>query len=207
MKRCVRHVWLLVFPVVLLMVAPSAGAGNLLEQDIAALPAYARVERPFGFHTDDWAIITWYRSPEWVLENRRNFNLLDLFDVPDAFDAPLMIDGMVIWDPPLPTPIFMLAQGLPGMPAWIVSWPELQHAMANDKLTIAELLRMDSLRVGECTLYHETLHPLGTDNPVSHEIVANGFLEDGATFQYHYVHGQLHDGVGNAAVKIDIMEP
>jgi hypothetical protein len=203
-----RHIlWLPLLAVVVgtLCVPVNANDRYDFPEDIEGIPMYARSEWPFPFHTDDWAIINWYRSPEWVLASRSNFNLLDFYDQPYVFDAPLYVEGFVVRDEPLGSgpPIFMNIDGLPGMPAWIVAWPELQDGIANGKLTIRELLRMDSLRIGEATFFHETLHPGGTDHPVTHTINATGVLEDGATFQYHFAHG-YSDGI---TVSIKITEP
>lgn len=185
----------------------SAAANERYEfpEDIDAVPMYARSEWPFPFHTDEWAIINWYRSPEWVLANRSNFNLLDFYDRPSVWLAPLYVEGFVVRDEPLGSgpPILMEIYSLPGMPAWIVAWPELQDAIANGKLTIREVLKMDSLRIGEATFFHETLHPSGTDHVPTHLINATGVLQDGATFQYHFSHG---NGWGTA-VGIKITEP
>ena len=40
-------------------------------------PVYARVERPFLIHTDEWAAVLFYRDPACVPED---FNLLDMLD-------------------------------------------------------------------------------------------------------------------------------
>lgn len=206
MKHCRRIVWLALLGLLVGTLCGLAAANDRYEfpEDIEGIPMYARSERPFPFHTDEWAIITWYRSPEWVLANRSNFNLLDFYDQPYVFSAPLYVEGFVVRDEPLGSgpPIFMNIGGLPGMPVWIVAWPELQDAIANDKLTVKELLKMDSLRIGEATFFHEALHPGGTDHIITHLINATGVLEDGATFQYHFAHGNA-----SWVVSIEITEP
>jgi hypothetical protein len=86
------------------------------------VPAYARVERPFAVHTDDWAAIVFYRLPGCI---PAGFNLLDLFDIPGAFACPLTISGFEIWEngPPIDgAPRQVVSSGV-AVPVWLVPWP------------------------------------------------------------------------------------
>ncbi len=76
------------------------------------------------------------------------------------------------------------------MPILFVSWTELQTAIADGDLTVAELMGLPSLLVGAATFYTETLHPSngpgggqGAQQTMT-SIAASGFLEDGREFTY-----------------------
>ena len=152
-------------------------------------PFYASLERAFVPHTDEWAAITFLRHPGCVPDG---FNLLDLFDVPAAFGCPLTVQGHLIYKnapPPVDdAPIQVNLHGLGAVPIWFVSWPEMQAALADDMLTVPELLSLPSLRIGSASFFKETQHPgnerpQGIDNGKI-EITARGTLTDGSTFQF-----------------------
>lgn len=167
---------------VLLGVAQSASANVRVEG--GDTPFYARISSNLIFHTDEWAVITFYRPPACVPEG---FNLLALVDVPGAFFCgPPTIDGFTIWrnGPEIdPAPIQVEFQGLGAVPVWIVGWPELQAAIADDTLTIGELAALPSLLVGSASFYQETLHPIQMAQVLVLEFVIRGTMEDGRSFQ------------------------
>jgi hypothetical protein len=163
------------------------------------------VERPFLFHTDQWAAIVFYRGPECVPDS---FNLLDFFDVPNAFACRLNVSGFEVWDngPGVDSaPRQAVTSGV-AVPVWIVSWPALQSALADSVLTIPELEALNPLK-GIATNFHEVLHPFaapGTSGgaKVPHlTIFASGELSDGRSFQL-----QLNDNgrAGTTAVRITL---
>ncbi len=158
-------------------------------------PFYARIERRAAHtriapHTEEWAAIVFYRSPACVPPD---FNLMDLFHVPQAFGCALTIDGFEIWrngPPPIDfAPMMAVFRGTGSVPIWFVSWPELQAAVADDDLTLMELMAMDSLIIGSADHFHETLHP--TDGAVNPRIVisAKGTLADGRSFHLQHTGG------------------
>ena len=172
--------------------AGSAGAQVMLRVpgDSPGIPAYARVERPFVYHTDQWAAIVFYRAPDCV---PGGFNLLDLIDFPAAFACPLTVSGFELWEngPPVDgAPRHTVSSGL-SVPVWFVPWPALQAALADDVLTLSELNSLSPLK-GVAKTFHEVLNPLvppGTTGgaKVTHlAITASGFLPDGRSFQYEY---------------------
>lgn len=173
--------------------AGSAGAQMILQvpDDSPGIPGYARVERPFVYHTDEWAAIVWYRAPECV---PGGFNLLDLFDIPGAFGCPLTVSGFELWDngPGLDAaPRHTVSSGL-AVPVWFVPWPALEAALVDDVLTIAELDTLSPLK-GIADTFHENLHPsagpggLPGGAKVPHlAITASGVLPDGRSFQYQF---------------------
>jgi hypothetical protein len=174
--------------------------------DSPGLPAYARVERPFAFHTDQWAAIVFYRVPECV---PANFNLLDFVDIPGAFACPLTVSGFEIWEngPAFDgAPRQVVNSGL-AVPVWIVPWPALQSALADDVLTITELTALNPLK-GIATTFHELLHPFGPPGTsggakVPHlTISASGRLPDGRSFQCEF-----NDNERMPATKVRITFP
>jgi hypothetical protein len=158
------------------------------------IPAYARVERPFAFHTQEWAAIVFYRLPGCI---PAGFNLLNFFDVPGAFACPLTISGFENWKngPGIDAaPKQVVSSGL-AVPVWLVPWPALQAALADDNLTLAELTSLNPLS-GIATRFHEVLHPFappgttgGANNPHIN-LSATGTLSDGRSFRLGFNHNE-----------------
>ena len=149
---------------------------------IAAGPVTGGVEEVF--HTEDWAVIPFYRPPGCV---PAGFNLLDFFDIPGAFFCgPQTVQTTTIWrnGPGIDdAPIMAKSRGLGAMPVWFVSWPELEAAIADGELTISELGSLPSLLIGTASFYTETLHPGQAAQVPLTVFVARGTLEDGRSFQ------------------------
>ncbi len=168
-------------------------------------PFYARVERPFSYHTDEWAAIVFYRPPSCV---PADFNLLDLFDVPAAFSCgPLNTEG---WEmrkdlgDPFAAPFQSVIQGLGAVPIWLVSWSDMQAALADDVVTKAELLTLPSLLIGTAYAYEEMLQPIPTRVPARVVIDAQGTVADGRRFMYHYNSHDDFSGNDVRSVRIAI---
>ena len=152
-------------------------------------PFYAALERIFLPHTDESAAVTFLRQPGCVPDN---FNLLDVVDVPGSFGCPLTVEGFAVFKnapPPVDlAPIQVNMHGLGAVPIWFVSWAELQAAIADDVLTVPELLSLPSLQIGSASFFKETQHP-GPERPQGPgngeiEMTAYGTLTDGRTFQF-----------------------
>ena len=155
------------------------------------VPAYARMAAgPVTggvqevFHTEEWAVIPFYRPPGCV---PASFNLLDFFDIPGAFFCgPQTVQTATIWrnGPGIDdAPIMAKSRGLGEMPVWFVRWPELEAAIADGELTIGDLEGLPSLLVGTASFYTETLHPSQAAQVPLTVFVARGTLEDGGSFQ------------------------
>lgn len=165
-------------------------------------PAYSQIQRVIGPdpvfipHTDDWAAIPFFRNTACIPPD---FNLLEFNDFTPAFPmgpprpllCPLAVEGFVLWKngpPPIDfVPIFSQFHGTGNVPVWFVSWPELLAAVADDNLTLTELLLMSSLQIGSADYYKETVQP-GVNRPQGPgngkiEMNASGFLLDGRSFQ------------------------
>jgi hypothetical protein len=136
----------------------------------------------FAINDGEWAVIVFYRSPEFA---PAGFDFLNDFD-PNVFSAPLHVDGFIELDN---AGDFLMSQarGTGAVPMWFVKWEELQDAAADGTLLIDELLDMDSLRVGTASSFEEQNHVDGI-HPVSHlTVVASGTLEGGGTFDLRAV--------------------
>ena len=150
-------------------------------------PFYTLVERTFLPHTDEWAPIVFVRNPACV---PAGFNLLNQIAVPQSFGCSSMVEGHVTYKngpPPIDlAPWHVLMRGSGAVPVWFVSWAQLEAAVADDALTISELLAMSSLRKGTATSFEMNQHP-GPMRPQGMgngkiELTARGSLQDGTPF-------------------------
>jgi hypothetical protein len=173
--------------IIILLIAPASGVSANVRVPGGIVPFYARLGLNEYYHTDDWAAVVFYRPPTCIPPD---FNLLDFFDVPDAFDCnPPTTAGFEIWEhDPLtdPDPKMTELKGLGAVPVWFVGWPALQVAMADNMLTIGELGDLHPL-IGSASDYHETLRPTGGVNVSTIEINARGTLADGQFFTFHAI--------------------
>jgi hypothetical protein len=149
-------------------------------------PFYATFDRGFMPHTEEWAVVIFYRTPECV---PADFNLLDFFDPPPRpFRCALQIEGHSNWrsvDDPFPADTHL--QGTGAVPLWFVRWPELQAAVADDKLTVAELSALPSLLIGSASfLNHSIRNSIRGQRGGNEALVASGTLTDGRSFQVEY---------------------
>jgi hypothetical protein len=153
-------------------------------------PFYAAIARPPSgqiFQDEEWAAIPFLRDPVCVAADS---NLLDGFDL-RALNCALTIGGFAIFKngPSIdPVPVFVLLSGNGAVPIWFVRWPELQAAIADDELTIGELLSSPSLLMGSASFFEYVnqigvLRPQGEDSGKI-EASASGVLTDGRDFQF-----------------------
>jgi hypothetical protein len=210
---------LVVLMVAILLLLPASAASANVRLPEGATPYYARFAWDEIYHTDEWAVIIFYRLPNCI---PADFNLNDAFDVnlydPNAVfpcvPAPTT-SGYAIWEQ-APweggvAPKQAELKGLGAVPVWFISWPALQEAM-KDGLYIDELrslLHSDANDnavglVGSASYYHETLRPIQAVRIGILEINANGVLEDGRTFKVHATSKFWNEGADSRiATKID----
>ncbi len=166
---------------------------------VGGVPAYARIETlPNGevlIHNDGkWAAITFYRDPATV---PTDFNLLNFFDAPRAFDSPMTVEGFEIWrNGPSEdaAPIQTVSYGLGAVPIWFVEMSYLEPAVADGSLDMIELESLPTLIKGSAIFFKETLHPANGPAPQTKtQIVAEGLLQNGHSFffQVEETHNQL----------------
>ena len=164
-------------------------------------PIYANISAEYLPHTDDLAVVFFYRLPACVPED---FNLLEYLDFTPAFPGgpprpflcELQIQGTAFWhsrDDPAPALQFFYE--LNAVPTWFVAWSELEAATADGVLTISELAALPSLQVGETTSFLETIrNGVPAERGGSEEVVATGTLLDGRSFVVH-INEKFRDGV------------
>ena len=171
-----------------------------IPEDHPGPPFYAGIDRTFLPTDGQWAVISFIRSPQCI---PADFNLLDGIDRPPRpYLCPLTITGHLILRAGFP-PTQALYQGTGAVPHWFVSWPELQAAIADDVLTIAELAALPSLQTGFASFFVVSVH--NTDpaqRPGHSETNAFGVLTNGQTFRVH-INEKLVDGV-RILLNVDI---
>jgi hypothetical protein len=167
-------------------------------------PFYARVELPYTIHTDEWAVVVFYRPPSCV---RPDFNLLEFFDIPAAFFCgPLTVQGWEIRKTadPFAAPFQSELHGLGAVPVWLVSWADMEGAIADGDLKLAELESLPSLQMGSAHTFSEMLQPIPTRLPSRLVINAQGSLADGRRFRLHYTSQDDFSGNDVRSVRIDV---
>ena len=179
-------------------------------------PFYTDVQRlddgtPYYFHDDQWAAFVFLRLPSCVPPD---FDLLDGADfapafpggVPRVFGCPLTVEGHAILQSPDDfIPVQANLKGLGAVPVWFVKLADIQPVLAGNKLTIAQLLAIPSLRKGFANVYDEidqpgTFRPQGAGNGSIH-VTASGALEDGTSFQLEWLEMGAKNGDGQTFVR------
>ncbi len=174
-----------------ILIAATTAAGAVLADERFLVPQqdpggpfYARIEFGLVHHTDDWAAIAFYRETTCV---PATFNLLRFFDqnVTRAFGCPLTVHGFVVYEAVFQgaIPIQARLQGNGAVTVVFVPWADLSAAIADNKLSMAELMALPHL-AGTATFFEETLHPTGGARETMLEVNAFGLLEDGRSFRY-----------------------
>ena len=80
----------------------------------------------------------------------------------------------------------------------------MQSALADDVVTIAELLGLPSLQVGTARTFNETLQPIPTRLPSRLIMNASGTLADGRRFRLHYTSKDTFTTIDVRSVRIDV---
>ena len=173
-------------------------------------PVYTTLERGLALRDGPVAAVLFYRDPACVPEN---FNLLDGQDLvgfpenPRAFACPSTVDGFAIWNrgPLLDlAPRQVFTRGTGAVPVWFVQWAELEGAMSDGTLLIAELRGLPSLQAGyaiqfdEYRILSEILDPSEQVTTLAWDGVSNGALSSAQSlrkfeFSYNLSRGRVRD--------------
>ncbi len=151
-------------------------------------PFYSRTELAhgggFGYHTDQWAAIVFYRDPNCVPSD---FNLFEFYDVPGAFFCQSLVDGFSLHVEPLGmTPPKVSQLNGSAVPIWFVPWDApIQLAIQNEELTRAQLEAMPGLVKGVATHYREVLTTTESHPRPMINITARGQIAGGGSFRYN----------------------
>jgi N-acetylneuraminic acid mutarotase len=149
-------------------------------------PWYAGFSRDFIPADGTKVAIVFERDPAYI---RPDFNLLDMEDIPAAFECPLLLQGKEWWyEPFVDFPfkyVYTLEEGT--VPVYFVDLAELDSEIDDDQLTIGELSAFSSLRVGRATyLKNDVLNSNAPDSDgKGHGIMtAIGTMQDSGEFFY-----------------------
>jgi hypothetical protein len=147
-----------------------------------------------------WTATIFYYSPE-VIPN--NYNLLAGRDFTIGPDG-LLIEGFALLEEGSFVPKQYEIANVEGalVPIYFVQIPELYAGIADGKLTVKELEKMDSLVVGWADSYREVGQPSDATAPGHYQIsiVASGLLEDGRRFSLHV---EFNGANYNVSVKFE----
>jgi hypothetical protein len=190
MKRLIAGGFLVAALVALGVLTISSASAKIRLDDGGQLPFYARIEHNEVFHSDEWAVLVFYRSPACVPEG---FNLLDQFHFPSESDAgafecqPPTVEGFALWDegPGIDdAPTQVKLHGLGAVPVWFVSWkdsdtgaPGFETAIADGVLTVSELEGLHLFQKGTATSYTETIHPFQSNRNGMIQFAGKGTLD------------------------------
>lgn len=147
-------------------------------------------------HTEEWGAAPFVRELECVPPD---FDLLSIFDLVPAFPngpprsllCALTVEGHIVFEDVGPPPsglVMSQMHGTGSVPVVFARWEEIEGAVADDVLTLPELLALPSAMVGTADFYKETVKS-GSLPPgqVAFEVNARGALPDGRSFQIVYV--------------------
>lgn len=147
-------------------------------------------------HTEEWGAAPFVRELGCVPPD---FNLLSLFDLtpafpggpPRSFLCAQTVEGHLIFEDAGPPPSGLIQSqmhGLGQVPIVFAPWSEIEAAIADDVLTLPELLALPSAMVGTADFYKETV-VTGSLPPgqVAFRLNAKGTLPDGRAFRLLYV--------------------
>jgi len=119
-----------------------------------------------------------------------DFNLLDMWDLPAAFECPFLLGGQEWWYEPLvdiPFKCVYVLENDGSVPVYFVDLAELDSEIADDQLTLGELETFSSLKVGQATYVKNDI--LNSNAPDSdgrgHGVMtAIGTLQESGEFFY-----------------------
>jgi N-acetylneuraminic acid mutarotase len=154
-------------------------------------PSYADIGRDFIPADGTQVAIVFMRDPACIPPD---FNLLDTWDIPAAFECPFLLGGQDWWyeflvDKPFKS-VYVLENG-GSVPVYFVDLAELNSEIADDQLTLGDLEAFSSLKVGQATYVKNDI--LNSNAPDSdgkgHGVMtAIGTLQESGEF--FYVHWQ-----------------
>lgn len=154
-------------------------------------PFYSEMSPNYLPHNDQMAALPFVRRTDCVPSDFNLLRVLDFTPAPDGslrvFQCPLTIHGQDVWhDLADPFPYREHYEGNGAVPIWFVTWPELESALSDGSLTIAELRTLPSLVVGHADFYEESISnsTQGERSPHS-STEARGRLTDGRAFLFH----------------------
>lgn len=185
-------------------VVPSFTTQLRVPEDHPGNPFYALIfnglqpDSPGFFfpHSEEWGAAIFEREPSCVPSD---FNLLNEFDFQPAFPGgpprvflcSLTVAGFQLWhNPPNPLavdpgPILVYHQGLGAVPVLFAHWEEIENAMADQVLTLPELLALPSAVMATADQFTTEYVNGPFDQTLMNKLEARGVFSDGRGFRIH----------------------
>jgi hypothetical protein len=162
-------------------------------------PWYADIGRDFIPADGAWVAIVFSRDPAHI---RPDFNLLDMEDIPAAFECPFLLSGQEWWHEPFVDFPFKYEYGLDNdgtVPVYFVDLAQLESEIADDQLTLGELETFSSLKVGQATYMKADI--LNSNAPDSDgkghgTMTAIGTLDESGEFFYVHWSEEFRPAIG-----------
>ncbi len=162
-------------------------------------PSYADFGRDFIPADGTQAAIVFMRDPAYIPPE---FNLLDMRDIPAAFECPFLLGGQAWWREPFvdsPFKCVYVLENDGSVPVYFVDLAELDSEIADDQLTLGELETFSSLKVGQATYVKNDI--LNSNAPDSdgkgHGVMtAIGTLQESGEFFYVHWHEEFLPEIG-----------
>jgi hypothetical protein len=162
-------------------------------------PSYADFGRDFIPADGTQVAIVFMRDPACIPPD---FNLLDMWDIPAAFECPFLLGGQDLWHEPLvdiPFKCVYVLENDGSVPVYFVDLAELNSEIADDQLTLGELETFSSLKVGQATYVKNDI--LNSNAPDSdgkgHGVMtAIGTLQESGEFFYVHWHEEFRPEIG-----------
>ena len=175
--------------------APAESNEPVVIEGNGEVPFYARFGENETSSDGEWTVIVFYRPPSCIPVD---FNLNQFFhfpgeNSPGAFAcAPSTITSIETWanGPETdPAPLVSEMTGRGAVPVWFFSQADMEKAMEDGIVTIAELQALPSRLAGEAVTYTELLHPSQSNEQSLIQFNAEGELEDGRPFSVDVSYG------------------
>ena len=190
-------------------------------------PTYADIGRN-SIPTDGTQVaIVFMRDPAYIPPD---FNLLDMRDIPAAFECPFLLRGQDWWhetnwlnflrtrntsekpdryEPIVDFPFKSMYVNDGSVPVYFIDLAELNSEIADDQLTLGELEAFSSLKVGEATYVKEDI--LNSNAPDSDgkghgRVTAIGTLQESGEFFYVHWHEEYDPAIGKNVFRDTVIK-
>ena len=162
-------------------------------------PLYADFGRDFIPADGTQVAIVFMRDPAYIPPD---FNLLDMRDIPAAFECPFLLHGQEWWHEPFvdsPFKCVYVLENDGSVPVYFVDLAELDSEIADDQLTLGELEAFSSLKVGQATYVKNDI--LNSNAPDSDgkghgTMTALGTLQESGEFFYVHWREEFRPEIG-----------
>ncbi|CAN5778011.1 hypothetical protein BH23GEM9_BH23GEM9_26030 [soil metagenome] len=190
----------------------DAGGSRLYRVEPSMFPFYTRTELTdlgeYGYRTDSWAAVVFYRQPSCV---PADFNLFDFYDftmIPMGPPRPFLCDATVSGfslhvEPAGVTPPKQSNLSGSAVPIWFVPAAVFQTAVAAGVLTVPQLEAMPGLVKATASQFREINQTIEMHPQPGISITARGLTDDGRRFDYDITwNGTTLADIRNVQIRI-----